>query len=153
MVSEDDTRYMRLAIQASRDALAAGNFPYGAALVSAAGELLHVAQNNQVTTNDCTGHAEVALIREASAQLGADKLVGATIYASGEPCAMCAGAIFWSRAARLVFGMSNATIMRVGGGATLAMNSAAVLATASHPIQVDGPLLEDEAAAVLAGKG
>jgi tRNA(Arg) A34 adenosine deaminase TadA len=152
MTPEDDARFMRIAIDASRAALRAGNMPYGAALVSSAGELLHVSQNNQVTTGDCTGHAEVALIREASAALGADKLAGATVYASGEPCAMCAGALFWARVARVVFGAGNPTIMRIGGKPTLALNSAAVLASGSHVVEVSGPLLEEEAAAVLREK-
>jgi tRNA(Arg) A34 adenosine deaminase TadA len=153
MTPEDDLRFMRIAIEASRAALRAGNMPYGAALVSPAGELLHVSQNNQVTTGDCTGHAEVALIREAGAALGADKLVGATVYASGEPCAMCAGALFWAKVGRVVFGVSNPTIMRVGGKPTLALNSAAVLATGSHAVEVVGPVLEEEAVKVLREKG
>ncbi len=147
---EDDQRYMRVAIEASRQALRDGNFPYGAALVSAAGELLHVAGNNQVSSRDSTGHAEVVLIREAAAKLGPEKLVGATVYASGEPCAMCAGALFWARVARVVFGIGNATIMRVGGPPTLGMSSGAVLATGSRAVKVEGPLLEDEAVEVLA---
>lgn len=141
---------MRLAIEASREAVRRGNFPYGAALVSATGELLHVASNNQVTTGDCTGHAEVVLIREAAAKLGPDKLAGTTVYASGEPCAMCAGALFWARVGRLVYGMRTETIMKVGGAPTLAMTSAQVLQTGSHSVSVEGPLLEDEAAEVLA---
>lgn len=150
MTPEDDVKFMRIAIEASREAVRRGNFPYGAALVAETGELLHVACNNQVTTGDCTGHAEVVLIREAATRLGPDKLEGATIYASGEPCAMCAGALFWARVGRLVYGMSTPTIMRVGGTPTLAMTSSQVLQTGSHSIKVDGPLLEDEAAEVLA---
>jgi tRNA(Arg) A34 adenosine deaminase TadA len=152
MTTADDEKFMRLAIAASRDALREGNYPYGAALVSAGGELLHVSKNNQVSTGDCTGHAEVALIREVSATHGGAALVGATVYASGEPCAMCAGALFWARVARVVFGVSNAAIMRVGGGATLSLNTAQVLAAGSYPIEVAGPVLEAEAVAVLEEK-
>jgi tRNA(Arg) A34 adenosine deaminase TadA len=152
MSRADDERFMRIAIDASRAAVRAGNFPYGAALVSAAGELLHVSQNNQVTSGDCTGHAEVALIREVCAKLGAATLAGATVYASGEPCAMCAGALFWAKVARVVFGASNADIMRFGGGATLSLNTAQVLAAGSHAIQVSGPVLEQEAVAVIKDK-
>lgn len=152
MSTADDEKFMRLAIAASREALREGNFPYGAVLVGAGGELLHVSKNNQVTAGDCTGHAEVALIREVCATRGADALAGATVYASGEPCAMCAGALFWARVARVVFGVSNATIMRVGGGATLSLNTAQVLAAGSHAIEVAGPLLEEEAVAVLEEK-
>jgi len=149
MGAQEDASYMRMAIDASSAALRAGNMPYGAVLVSADGGLVHVAQNNQVTSGDCTGHAETVLIREVCAAHGADKLAGATVYASGEPCAMCAGALFWARVARVVFGASNESIMAIGGPPTLALNTAVVLATGSHPIQVEGPLLEDEAVAVL----
>ena len=152
MTAADDERHMRVAIEASRAALAAGNFPYGAALVSAAGELLHVSQNNQVTSGDCTGHAETVLIREVCASKGAALLEGATVYASGEPCAMCAGALFWARVARVVFGAGNAGIMRVGGPPTLALGAASVLATGSHTVVVSGPVLEPEALAVIAEK-
>jgi tRNA(adenine34) deaminase len=152
MTTADDERFMRIAIEASRAALREGNSPYGAALVSAAGELLYVAKNNQVTSGDCTGHAETALIREVCAAMGADKLAGATVYASGEPCAMCAGALFWARVARVVFGAGNAAIMRVGGGDTLSLHTAQVLAAASRAIEVVGPVLEEEAVAVLKEK-
>lgn len=150
MTSEDDARFMRMAIEASRTAAREGDMPYGATLVSGAGELLQVSRNNQFTARDATGHAEIVLIREAVAKYGLPRLEGATVYASGEPCAMCAGAIFWAGISRVVFGMSTGTIMRVGGEPTLAMTSADVLATASRPIAVEGPLLEEEAAAVLA---
>ncbi len=91
-----DHEPMRLAIQASRDAAAVGNMPFGATLVSPAGELLWTARNNQVTSGDCTGHAELVLVREARAALGAEAVRGGTVYASGEPCAMCCGAMFWA---------------------------------------------------------
>ncbi len=152
MSPADDERCMRIAIEASRAAVRAGNFPYGAALVSAAGELLHVSQNNQISSGDCTGHAEVALIREVCATIGAARLAGATVYASGEPCAMCAGALFWAKVARVVFGVSNENIMRHGGGATLSLNTAQVLAAGSLAIEVSGPVLEEEALAVLKDK-
>ncbi|HEX4329364.1 MAG TPA: nucleoside deaminase [Burkholderiales bacterium] len=152
MTAENDARYMRMAIDASLEAVRAGNMPYGAVMVSAAGDLVHVSQNNQVVSGDCTGHAETVLVREVCAAYGADKLAGATVYASGEPCAMCAGALFWAKVARVVFGASNESIMAVGGPPTLSLNTAAVLAAGSHAIKVEGPLLEEEAVAVLREK-
>ena len=102
-----DLEPMRLAIAASRKALDAGNNPYGAVLVSAAGEVLHVATNQQNTDHDITGHAEVVLVREAAARLGAAALAGGTVYASGEPCAMCSGALYWAGIRRIVYAASN----------------------------------------------
>jgi len=72
---------MRMAIDASFTAVREGNMPYGAVLASADGVLVHVSRNNQVTSGDCTGHAETVLIREVCAQYGAGKLAGATVSA------------------------------------------------------------------------
>ena len=88
MFSEQDEFFMQTAIDASVTALEAGDMPFGAVLVSADGQGLLVARNNQITAGDCTGHAEMVLVREATRMLGAEKMVGATVYASGEPCAM-----------------------------------------------------------------
>jgi len=152
MSDEQDRHFMRIAIEASRAARGTGNMPYGAVLVSAAGALLQVSGNSQVTSGDCTAHAEVNLIREAGAAHGAASLAGATVYASGEPCAMCAGALFWAKVRRVVYGMRNETMMREGGGDTLPINCRDVLqAGGSHAVEVSGPLLEDEALEVLRG--
>jgi tRNA(adenine34) deaminase len=144
-----DEHFMRLAIGASRDALREGNFPYGAALVSRDATIVHVSRNNQVSTGDCTGHAEVVLVREVAQQHGAPALEGATVYASGEPCAMCSGALFWAGVSRVVFAMPTATINAVGGPPFLVSRTQDVLTGASRPVEVDGPLLEAEAVAVL----
>lgn len=145
----DDTTAMQLAIAASRRALAAGNRPYGAVLLSAQGELLHEAENRQVTDADCTAHAEMVLVREAQARLGAGALHGASVFASGEPCAMCAGALFWAGARRVVYGASNPLMAGLLGGELLPVRCAEVLAGALPAVRVDGPLLEAEAAQVL----
>ena len=144
-----DREAMLLAIAASRQALHAGNNPYGAVLVSAAGEVLHVATNRQNTDHDITGHAEVVLVREAAARLGAAALLGATVYASGEPCAMCSGALYWAGVRRIVYAASNEVMNDLFGGDQLPMHCAEVLAAASRKVQVDGPLLADDALAVL----
>jgi tRNA(Arg) A34 adenosine deaminase TadA len=145
----NDEAPMRLAIDASRAALRAGNMPFGATLCSAQGELLWTAQNNQVTSGDCTGHAELVLVRDAVHTLGAPALRGGTVYASGEPCAMCAGAMFWAGIRRVVFAASTADIAHALGGDELPIRTAAVYAGASPAVQVDGPLLADEAIDVL----
>ena len=140
---------MHRAIEASRAAVAAGNMPFGATLVSPDGRLLWTAQNNQVTSGDCTGHAELVLVREARAALGAEAVRGGTVYASGEPCAMCSGAMFWAGIRRVVYAASQDDISAALGGDTLPIRSAQVYAGASPSVQVDGPLLADEAIAVL----
>ncbi|MFT3953512.1 MAG: nucleoside deaminase [Piscinibacter sp.] len=150
-LNDADHEPMRLAIQASRDAVASGNMPFGATLVAPDGTLLWTAQNNQVTSGDCTGHAELVLVRDARAALGADAVRGGTVYASGEPCAMCSGAMFWAGIRRVVYAASTQDIAAALGGDTLPIRSAQVYAGASPAVQVDGPLHAEEAIAVLRG--
>jgi tRNA(adenine34) deaminase len=144
-----DEAPMRAAIAASRDALEAGDMPFGATLVDAEGRLRWTARNDQNTKGDCTRHAETALVRDATVALGPAVLEGATVYASGEPCAMCAGAMYWAGVRRIVFAASQPEIGATLGGLLLPIRTAQTLAGASHPVQVEGPLLGGEALAVL----
>jgi tRNA(Arg) A34 adenosine deaminase TadA len=144
-----DTDAMRLAIAASRQALEGGDMPFGASLVSPDGRLLHVAGNNQFSSGDFSGHAEMVLLREASLRLGREALRGTTVMASGEPCAMCCGALFWAGVRRVVFAASTAQIGECLGGDLLPITCRQTLAGATPSLQVDGPLLGDEAVAVL----
>jgi tRNA(adenine34) deaminase len=143
--TDTDIAAMRLAIAASREARERGNMPFGATLVSPQGKTLWVAQNNQLSTGDCTGHAEVALVREATAALGPRALRGATVYASGEPCAMCSGAMFWAGIRRIVFAIPTMDMAVLLGGPQLPARCADVLAHAEPAVQVQGPLLREEA--------
>jgi tRNA(adenine34) deaminase len=99
-----DERWMRIAIDAARRAAEIGEVPIGAVVVDAAGELLAEASNLTITNNDPTAHAEVLALRGAASKIGNYRLVGATVYSTVEPCAMCAGALVNARVARLVFG-------------------------------------------------
>jgi tRNA(Arg) A34 adenosine deaminase TadA len=143
-----DEACMRQAIDASRAALRAGNMPYGAVLMRH-GRVLLSAGNEQVTSGDCTAHAETVLVRRARERLGADSTLGATVYASGEPCAMCCGAMFWAGVRRVVYAASQASIARIMGGHLLPIEARAVVAASVPAMAVDGPLLEDLAVVVL----
>lgn len=149
--SDHDQAAMRLAVDASLQARARGDNPFGATLVSPAGEVLLVAQNNQNTTQDCTGHAEMVLVREAAAALGPQALKGATVYASGEPCAMCSGAMFWAGIARVVFAASQQDIAQALGGPVLPTGCEELLSAARPTVAVQHGLLRAEAAAALRG--
>lgn len=149
-ISPDDLTPMQLAIDASRAALQAGDGPYGATLVSAGGEVLQVAGNTQQSSGDFTSHAEMVLLREASSRLGLAVLRGSTVYASGEPCAMCSGALFWAGVSRVVYAASNDVMgALLGAGDVLPIRCAEVLANASPAVRVDGPVLAEAAATVL----
>ncbi len=103
MIANPDSAMMQRALAEARDAAARGEAPIGAVLVGADGEILASAGNAPISTNDPTAHAEIRAIREAARILGNYRLMGATLYVTLEPCAMCAGAISHSRIARLVF--------------------------------------------------
>src|SRR5260221_13089837 len=97
-----DERHLRTAIELARRSRKNGNHPFGSLLTDAGGNVLLEAENTVVTGRDATGHAELNLVRAASVQLDADALGSHTLYASTEPCAMCAGAIYWSATGRVV---------------------------------------------------
>jgi len=99
----DDEYYMGLALDQARAANAVGEVPIGAVLVLD-GEVIAAAHNMRETWHDATAHAEIIVIREACRKLGRWRLTGATLYATIEPCPMCAGALVMSRIDRLVYG-------------------------------------------------
>jgi tRNA(Arg) A34 adenosine deaminase TadA len=151
-LDERDARWLRVSFTLAKAAAARGDEPYGAVLVGVDGCVLLEGDNTIVTAGDRTGHAEINLVRLAG-RLDAAALAAATLYASTEPCAMCAGAIYWSGIGRLVFGLSNARlhheVLPTFANALL-LNSAAVFAAGQRRVVVAGPLLEDEAAAIVA---
>lgn len=93
---------MDRALAMAREALAAGDHPYGAVLVAPAGEVAE--RNRVVSATDPTAHAETMAIRTAAAGWGLPALAGSTMYASFEPCPMCFGAILLAGVDRLVIG-------------------------------------------------
>ncbi len=143
----NDLAHLRAAIAASRSARANGNEPYGAVLVDSDGTILASAENTQVSGRDCTGHAETNLLRDVSGRIDRAALAGATLYASGEPCPMCAGAIYWSGVGRVVYALSIDSMLALGGpGADeLILSCRDVLARGARKIEVLGPMLEEEA--------
>ncbi|MCE9521103.1 MAG: nucleoside deaminase [Alphaproteobacteria bacterium] len=95
---------MDVALAEAEAAAARGEVPVGAVLVGPnPGEMLASAGNMIVETKDPTAHAEMLVIRAAAKRLGNERLVGATLYVTLEPCAMCAGAISFARIKRLVY--------------------------------------------------
>ena len=148
-----DLRHLHAAIELSRSAREKGNEPYGALLVDAGGTVLLGAENTQVTDGDCTGHAELNLLRRASRRFDAATLAVCTVYASGEPCPMCAGAIYWGGIRRVVYALSVESMIALAGpGADeIRLSCRDVLARGTHPVEVLGPALEDEARRVFKG--
>ena len=150
-----DEHYLRRSFDAGRRAVANGNHPFGAVLVASDGKLLLEAENAFMPSHDGTAHAERLLCTEAATTLPSDILAGSTLYSSAEPCAMCAGAIYWVGIGRLVFGLGEARLKAITGdhpeNPTLDLPCRTVFAAGQKTIEVIGPMLEDEAAALHVG--
>lgn len=103
----NDRDFMLAALAEARKAGEAGEAPVGAVIVSETGAILASAGNAPIAEHDPTAHAEIRAIRQAGARIGNYRLIGATLYATLEPCAMCAGAISHARIRRLVIASSD----------------------------------------------
>ena len=105
MSGDDDLIYMRRALDAA--VANPDEVPIGAVIVDTAGAVLAACGNTTISQNDPTGHAEINALRVAAAAIGNHRLVGAQLFVTLEPCAMCAGAISHARIERLVIGASD----------------------------------------------
>jgi tRNA(adenine34) deaminase len=103
--------FMRAALAQAEEAEAAGEVPVGAVVVVDA-EIVGRSRNSPIELRDPTAHAEMLALRAAAAAVGNYRLERATVYATLEPCAMCAGALVAARVERLVFGTRD---LRFGG--------------------------------------
>ena len=106
-----DELHMRAALELAREAERAGEVPVGAVVVMA-GEIIGRGRNSPISSADPTAHAEMLALRDAARHTGNYRLEGATLYATLEPCCMCAGALVAARVGRLVFGARD---LRFGG--------------------------------------
>lgn len=149
----DDVYFLRMAIALSAQSRGQRNHPFAALVIAADGEVLAEAMN--ACGVDCTCHAEMNAVRSVSARFSALELRDATLYSSAEPCAMCAGGIYWSGIGRVVYGLSEAGLLVLTGNhpenPTLSLPCREVLARGQRQIKVVGPMLEQEAAAVHLG--
>ena len=148
----DHARYLRLAFAVAAKAEAAGSHPFGAILVDGSGAVLLEQGNAYWPDHDMTGHAERVLATRASTRFRPAELVDATMYTSAEPCAMCTGAAYWAGIGRVVYGLSELRMKAITGdhpeNPTLDLPCRTVFASGQRPVEVIGPLLEDEAAAI-----
>ena len=99
----NDAEAIALALEEAKSAAARGEVPVGAVLLAADGSLLARDGNRILELKDPTAHAEMLVMRAGAKALGNERLIGATLYVSLEPCAMCAGAMAMARINRLVF--------------------------------------------------
>jgi tRNA(Arg) A34 adenosine deaminase TadA len=147
-----DALFLRRSFEVARRSMTHGNHPFGAILVDKDGNVLLESENGYMPTHDGTAHAERLLATEACRTLPGNVLATATLYSSAEPCAMCAGAIYWAGIGRLVYGLSEHRLRGITGNhpenPTLDLPCRDVFKSGQRATEVVGPLLEDEAAAL-----
>ena len=147
--TEADGRYLRRAIANAQQSRVAGRHPFSA-LVVLDGAIIAESQSMKTADRDATNHSEMRVLRDASATRLPAVLARATLYASTEPCAMCAGAAYWAGIGRVVYGCSEARLRALTGAhpwnPTLALPCRELFARGSRKIEVIGPYLEEEAA-------
>jgi tRNA(Arg) A34 adenosine deaminase TadA len=153
--AERDEHFLRRSFEVARRALTHGNHPFGAILVDRDHKVLIETENGYMPGHDGTAHAERLLATQTCITLSPDVLKGATLYSSAEPCAMCAGAIYWAGIGRLVYGLSEHRLRAVTGNhpenPTLDLPCREVFKSGQRATEVVGPMLEDEAEALHAG--
>ncbi|MBT3714395.1 MAG: nucleoside deaminase [Anaerolineae bacterium] len=144
---------LRRAIEIAQSAREHGNHPFGALLADKAGNILLEAENTVETDSDCTGHAETNLMRKSSKKYTPEELQNFTLYTSPEPCPMCSGAIFWGDVGHVVYALSEEGLYEITGETPyeLALPCREVFSRGTHSVEVEGPLLEEEARQVHLG--
>jgi tRNA(Arg) A34 adenosine deaminase TadA len=150
-----DEPLLRRAFEIARRSRAAGDHPFGSVLADGDGKLL-MEQGNGYTSEggDRTAHAERLLASRAARAYDLKFLACCTLYTSAEPCAMCAGAIYWAGIGRVVYGQTEKALKEATGAheenPTLDLPCEVIFKAGQRPTEVVGPMLEDEAAALQA---
>jgi tRNA(adenine34) deaminase len=142
-VGAEDEAFLREALAEARAAAAMGEVPVGAVVVHG-GRIVARAHNRREVDHDPTAHAEILALREAAARLGTWRLEGATLYATLEPCFMCAGALVNARVSALVFGAMDPKAGAVGSLADLLADS-----RLNHRVRVRSGVLAAECGGLL----
>ncbi|MFF2481782.1 nucleoside deaminase [Paenibacillus sp. NPDC058071] len=156
-MKDNHVRYLRRCIEISRLAREHGNTPFGALLVGPDGSVLMEQENVEITERRCTGHAEAALMERASRQFEHSFLWSCTLYTTFEPCAMCAGAIYWGNVGQVVYAASESSLLTLTGSheqnPTLDLPCRSIFAKGQKPIEVIGPFPDLEAETIAVHEG
>lgn len=136
---------MARALEMARAAARLGEVPVGAVLVHD-GKLLAEGHNRTVTDTDPTAHAEVVVIRKGARRLGDWRLADCTLYATLEPCALCAGALVLSRVRRLVYAATDPKAGMAGSLGDLVRDE-----RLNHRLEVTTGVLAEPASRLLKG--
>ena len=139
----NDLAYMQRAIVQAQAAALRGEVPVGA-LVVLGDRILAAEGNRTITDCDPTAHAEIVALREAARKAGNHRLIGASLYVTVEPCAMCAGALVQARIARLIYGADEPK-----GGAIRSCMQVLGAPALNHRVEVVSGILAGEAVQLL----
>ncbi|KAK9471342.1 cytidine deaminase-like protein [Dipodascopsis tothii] len=133
--------HLRTTIQIARRAKNIGKHPFGCIIVGPDNDVLFT-QGNIDTLN----HAESTIVRTAWSNLSPDYLAKCTLYTNFEPCAMCAGSIYWSNVGRVVYGLPESRLLQLTGddeeNMTMSLDCRTVLSSGQKSIAVIGPFEE-----------
>jgi len=141
-----DADFLRLAIRAARDGIAAGQSPFGSVIVRR-GDVVAASHNTVWRDTDPTAHAEVNNIRAAARALGSIDLTGCTLYSTCEPCPMCLSATHWAKIERIVHGAGIADAA-AAGFSELRVAASDLARMGGSPLIVEGGLLAEECRAL-----
>ena len=138
-ITDDDRKWMRMALGEAKRALESGDVPIGAVAVYR-DEIIGRGYNRREADNDPTAHAEMIAIREAAQALGSWRLDDVTLYCTLEPCAMCAGALVLARLPRLVYAAIDPKAGAAGSVIDITRHH-----RLNHRLQVEHGVLAEEA--------
>src|SRR5262245_26924294 len=142
-LTDQDVGFMKEALAFARIAFSEQEVPIGAVVV-AGGKMIGRGRNRRERLKDPTHHAEIEAIREAAQSIGSWRLEGATLYATVEPCAMCAGAAVNARVARIVYGCADPKAGYCGTLGDIPRDE-----RLNHRCEVEGGLLAEDSAELL----
>ncbi len=142
---DNDSDWMRRALELARQAEAAGEVPVGAVVVHD-GKIIGQGANAPIANDDPTAHAEILALRAAGRVMGNYRLPDTTLYVTMEPCPMCAGALVHARVSRLVYGAPDPRV-----GAAGSVFDIVRAPEVNHRVEVTGGVLENESRALLQG--
>ncbi|CDK01558.1 putative cytidine and deoxycytidylate deaminase zinc-binding protein [Microbacterium sp. C448] len=155
-LNDEDLRHLRESLRVAERSRAEGSHPFGSLVVDARGTIVSSFGNNSLPPHgDPTQHAELRAVAAAARLLRPEGMRGSTLFTSAEPCAMCAGAAYWTGIDRVVYALSETRLLSLTGAheenPTLTLPCREVFARGQRSVQVVGPMLEDEAAEAHAG--
>jgi tRNA(adenine34) deaminase len=151
MLMTDHQYFLRKALEVAKRSMDKGNLPFGCIMTGPDDIILLEGENTVITDEDRIAHCEINLIHQLNSQVELHFLENCTLYASTEPCAMCAGAIYWSGIGTVVYALSKGTYHKIAGTSDpahiLKVSAKDLFDHGERQVAVLGPLLEEEAAA------